>query len=102
MRLGFESNVFLMNAFLSAMVHHGQLADAAPLLLFAAAARRLTLATLGLLQYLGPTLQFAEAVLIFGEPLRPVHVVTFFAIWTGCALYAWDAWRRSRMVAAIA
>ncbi len=75
---------------------------AAPLLLFAAAARRLTLATLGLLQYLGPTLQFAEAVLIFGEPLRPVHVVTFAAIWTGCALYAWDAWRRSRMVVAVA
>ncbi|GAA3702999.1 EamA family transporter RarD [Sphingomonas cynarae] len=75
---------------------------AAPLLLFAAAARRLTLATLGLLQYLGPTLQFAEAVLIFGEPLRPVHIVTFAAIWTGCALYAWDAWRQSRMVAAIA
>jgi len=74
---------------------------AAPLLLFAAAARRLTLATLGLLQYLGPTLQFAEAVLIFGEPLRPVHVVTFAAIWTGCALYAWDAWRRSRMVVAV-
>ncbi len=75
---------------------------AAPLLLFAAAARRLTLATLGLLQYLGPTLQFAEAVLIFGEPLRPVHMVTFAAIWTGCALYAWDAWRRSRMVVAVA
>ena len=72
---------------------------AAPLLLFAAAARRLTLATLGLLQYLGPTLQFAEAVLIFGEPLRPVHIVTFAAIWTGCALYAWDAWRGTRMVA---
>ncbi|MBD8548867.1 EamA family transporter RarD [Sphingomonas sp. CFBP 8760] len=75
---------------------------AAPLLLFAAAARRLTLATLGLLQYLGPTLQFAEAVLIFGEPLRPVHMVTFAAIWTGCALYAWDAWRQSRMVVAVA
>jgi chloramphenicol-sensitive protein RarD len=70
---------------------------AAPLLLFAAAARRLKLATLGLLQYLGPTLQFAEAVLLFGEPLRPVHGVTFAAIWTGCALYAWDAWRGSRV-----
>jgi chloramphenicol-sensitive protein RarD len=70
---------------------------AAPLLLFAAAARRLKLATLGLLQYLGPTLQFGEAVLLFGEPLRPVHLVTFAAIWTGCALYAWDAWRGSRV-----
>ena len=53
---------------------------AAPLLLFAAAARRLPLATLGLLQYIAPTLQFAEAVLIFGEPVGTVHIVTFVLI----------------------
>ena len=71
-------------------------ATAAPLLLFAAAARRLRYATLGLLQYIAPTLQFAEAVLLFGEPLRAIHIVTFVAIWTGCALYAWDSWRGAR------
>jgi chloramphenicol-sensitive protein RarD len=69
---------------------------AAPLLLFAAAARRLPLATLGLLQYIAPTLQFAEAVLIFGEPVGTVHIVTFVLIWTGCALYAFDAVRAAR------
>jgi chloramphenicol-sensitive protein RarD len=69
---------------------------AAPLLMFAAAARRLRYATLGLLQYLSPTLQFAEAVLIFGEPLRPYHLVTFGLIWTGCALYAADSLRAAR------
>ncbi|MBJ6123397.1 EamA family transporter RarD [Sphingomonas mollis] len=73
-------------------------ATAAPLLLFAAAARRLRYATLGLLQYIAPTLQFAEAVLLFGEPLRAIHIVTFVAIWTGCALYAWDSWASSRAV----
>ena len=72
---------------------------AAPLLLFAAAARRLRLATLGLLQYLGPTIQFALAVLLFGEVLRPVHLVTFGLIWAGCALYGWDSWRAGRAVA---
>jgi chloramphenicol-sensitive protein RarD len=66
---------------------------AAPLLMFAAAARRLRYATLGLLQYISPTLQFAEAALLFGEPLRPIHLVTFGLIWIGCALYAWGGWR---------
>jgi len=64
-----------------------------PLLLFAGAARRLRYTTVGLLQYIAPTLQFLEAVLLFGERLRPVHVATFALIWTGCALYAWDGWR---------
>lgn len=69
---------------------------AAPLLLFAAAARRMPLATLGLLQYIAPTLQFAEAVLVFGEPMHMVHIVTFALIWTGCALYAFDTIRAVR------
>jgi chloramphenicol-sensitive protein RarD len=67
---------------------------AVPLLMFAAAARRLRYATMGLLQYIAPTLQFVEAVALFHEPLRPVHLVTFALIWTGCALYAWGGWRR--------
>jgi chloramphenicol-sensitive protein RarD len=69
---------------------------AVPLLLFAAAARRLRYSTLGLLQYLAPTLQFLQAVLVFGEALRPVHLVTFGLIWTGCVVYAWSGWRASR------
>ena len=69
---------------------------AIPLLLFAAAARRMTYATLGLLQYIAPSLSFLQAVLLFGEPLRPVHFATFSLIWTGCALYAWDSLRAAR------
>jgi chloramphenicol-sensitive protein RarD len=61
---------------------------AAPLLMFAAAARRLRYSTLGLLQYMAPTLQFLLAVLLFQEPLRGAHIVTFVLIWVGCALYA--------------
>lgn len=69
---------------------------AAPLLMFAAAARKLRYTTMGLLQYIAPTLQFFEAVLLFGEPLRPVHIVTFALIWGGCALYAFDSVRAAR------
>ena len=69
---------------------------ALPLLMFAAAARRMRYATLGLFQYLAPTLQFGEAVWLFGETLRPVHLLTFGCIWTGCALYAVDTLRAAR------
>jgi chloramphenicol-sensitive protein RarD len=66
---------------------------AVPLLLFAAAAKRMRYATLGLFQYIAPTLQFLQAVLMFGEPLRPAHIFTFACIWAGLALYAFDSLR---------
>jgi chloramphenicol-sensitive protein RarD len=68
---------------------------ATPLLMFAAAARLLPLSMMGLLQYIAPTLQFFVA-LALGEPLRPIHLVTFPLIWAGCALYAWDSLRAAR------
>ncbi|MGJ3629720.1 hypothetical protein AB5I41_28090 [Sphingomonas sp. MMS24-JH45] len=61
--------------------------------MFAAAARRMPYSTLGLLQYIAPTMQFVEAAWLFGEPLHPYHAVTFGLIWAGCALFAWDAVR---------
>ena len=66
---------------------------AVPLMLFATATKRMRYATLGLLQYVAPTLQFLEAVLLFGEPLRPIHMLTFACIWAGLALYALDGLR---------
>jgi chloramphenicol-sensitive protein RarD len=74
---------------------------ATPLLLFAAAARRMPYAMMGLLQYIAPSLQFLEAVLLFGEPVHTVQLVTFALIWSGCALYAWDSLRALRTPAAI-
>lgn len=62
---------------------------AAPLLLFAAAVRRVDYSTLGLLQYIAPTLQFLEAVLLFHEPLRAAQAASFALIWVGCAAYAY-------------
>lgn len=66
---------------------------AMPLLMFAAAARRLRYTTIGLLQFMSPSLQFAQAVFLFGEALRPVQAATFALIWAGCGLYAWDSLR---------
>lgn len=80
----------------SLLLAFGGVVTALPLLLFAAAARRLRYATLGLLQYIAPTIQFLLAVLVFGEPLTTAHLICFAAIWTGLAVYAADGIRRFR------
>ena len=59
-----------------------------PLLCFTAAARRLPYSTVGMLQFLAPTLQFALAVGLYGEPFTRAHAIAFSAIWTALALYA--------------
>ena len=77
------------------------LLTAIPLLLFAAAARRLPYATMGVLQYLAPTLQFVLAVAVLGERLTPAHIVCFACIWAGLALYVGGGmWRARRPVPA--
>ena len=60
---------------------------AAPLVLFAAGWRRLRVATMSLLQYLSPTLQFLLAVLFYGEAFTLAHALAFGAIWIALALY---------------
>lgn len=67
--------------------------SAIPLMLFSYGARRLPMTTLGLLQYLAPSLQFATG-LFFGEPFTAAHAVTFALIWSGLALYTAASWRR--------
>ena len=73
---------------------------ALPLLFFAAAARRLPLATVGLVQYLSPTLQFRLGVQVFGEPMQPARLAGFVLIWAGLAVYSGHAWWRGRRLAA--
>ncbi len=70
-------------------------ATAIPLILFATGARSLKLTTLGLLQYLAPTLQFMTG-LALGERFTPAHGVTFALIWAGLALYSVATFRSSR------
>lgn len=65
-----------------------------PLILFSYAARRIPYATLGLVQYLNPTLQFAVAVTLFGEPFTRWHAMAFPLIWAGLALYSRESLRQ--------
>ena len=62
-------------------------ATAVPLLLFTAAARMLPYSTLGMLQFLAPTLQFLVAVFLYAEPFGLPQAIAFGAIWTALALY---------------
>ncbi len=67
-----------------------------PLLFFGAAARQLRLSTMGILQYLSPTLQFLLAVVAFREPFSTAQIVSFGCIWTAIAVYTADSCRAAR------
>ena len=67
---------------------------AVPLLLFALAARRMDLSTLGFIQYLGPTIVFIVGLTVFGETLRPAQLASFVLIWAALVLFSWDLLRR--------
>ncbi|MBO9452016.1 EamA family transporter RarD [Tropicibacter sp. R16_0] len=69
---------------------------AVPLILFSYAARRVALSTLGLLQYINPTLQFLCAVVIFGEPFSQWHAIAFPLIWVALAVFSVSALRQDR------
>ncbi len=69
---------------------------ALPLIWFASAARRLRLATVGLLQYIAPSIALAIAVLVYGEPFTRAHAVAFACIWSALALYSLETWRAFR------
>jgi chloramphenicol-sensitive protein RarD len=73
---------------------------AVPLLLFAAGARRITLATLGLTQYIGPTLQFALGVWLYHEPFDSARFLGFALIWAALGVYSAEGWHYSTRRAA--
>lgn len=82
---------------LDALLALSGVVTATPLLMFAAAARRMRYATLGLLQYIAPTLLFLQSVLLFGERMTAVHIFTFACIWIGLAIYAFDGLHGARI-----
>jgi chloramphenicol-sensitive protein RarD len=66
-----------------------------PLLSFALAARRIRLSTIGIMQFISPTLQFLVG-LAYGEELTLAHAVCFALIWVAVIVFSWDAWRSTR------
>ncbi|MFY0663703.1 MAG: EamA family transporter RarD [Natronospirillum sp.] len=69
---------------------------AVPLLLFAAAARRLDLTVVGFIMYVNPTMQFLTAVFIFNEPYPPLRLVTFAIIWLAMVIFMIGLWHSAQ------
>jgi chloramphenicol-sensitive protein RarD len=72
-------------------------ASTTPLILFTAAARKLAYSTLGMLQFIAPTLQFLIAVALYGEPFTTAHAIAFPAIWIALLLYVTAMLRAPRL-----
>ena len=69
---------------------------ALPLIWFASAARRLNYATVGIFQYIAPSIHFLLGVFAYGEPFGLAHLITFACIWTALVIYSTDTLRRAR------
>jgi len=84
------------SAGVNALLVGSGLATALPLALFAFGARLIPYSTLGILQYVGPTLQFLIGVFVFHEAFPRARAIGFVLIWTALAVYAADSLWRSR------
>ena len=73
-----------------------------PLLLFAAGARRVSMTTLGLLQYIGPSIAFMLGLWVFHEPFSAARLAGFGFIWAALVVYSLDGWRVARRQSALA
>lgn len=69
-------------------------ATTVPLLLFAYAVRRLRLTTIGMFQYIAPSIQFVLAITIFGEHLNGLRLLSFGLIWLSLMVFSYDSFRR--------
>jgi chloramphenicol-sensitive protein RarD len=72
------------------------IATAVPLLLFAAAARRIPLSTVGLLQYVTPLMQLSIGVFVYDEPMPPARLAGFAIVWLALAVFTADTLRHAR------
>ncbi|MCX5422947.1 EamA family transporter RarD [Streptomyces sp. NBC_00078] len=94
------------STFTAGGVGHGTLlaatgvVTALPLVCFGAAAIRVPLSTLGLLQYLAPLFQFVLGILYFHEAMPVERWAGFTLVWAALCLLTWDAWRAARSVRA--
>jgi chloramphenicol-sensitive protein RarD len=62
-----------------------------PLLLFASAARRISLSAVGILQYIAPTMQFLLGVFVFDEPFTRIQLVGYALVWIGLVVFTTDS-----------
>lgn len=81
----------------SLLVSISGLVTAVPLLLFAAAARRMDYSLLGFLQFLSPSIGVLLGLFVFHEPLEGSQLVCFALIWVGIGVFCWDLWGARRV-----
>jgi chloramphenicol-sensitive protein RarD len=84
------------SADLHGLVAASGLVTATPLIWFVYGARRLPLTTLGMFQYVAPSLSLVLAVWLYGEPFTRVQAVTFLCVWVALSLYSIDVFARMR------
>ncbi|NTS30047.1 EamA family transporter RarD [Phyllobacterium sp. BT25] len=75
-------------------------ATAVPLILYAFGAKLLRYTTIGLMQYIAPTIVFLSAIFVFGEPFSHIQFIAFALIWTALAIYTWSMLQQARKVKA--
>ena len=84
----------LFSGWTAALLIGSGIMTALPLMAFAAATQRLDLATVGMLMYINPTMQFVTAIWIFGEPLQIERLVSFGLIWLGLGIFSISMWQK--------
>ncbi len=95
--VGREGGYFGSNLQDTLMLMLSGLITAGPLILFSYATKRLRLSTVGLVQYINPTLQFLVATLIFREAFTMWHAAAFLLIWSGLLIYSVSSIRQDRL-----
>ncbi len=97
------ANMFSNSSSLNLLLLCAGIVTTAPLLCFTAAAKRLTLATVGFFQYIGPSIMFMIAIFYYHEMLEPAKLITFCFIWLALLIYSIDSFgeykRKRRLVA---
>ena len=83
--------IYSLNSYNYFLLLVSGLITALPLWLFSLSSQKLRYSTLGMINYLNPTLQFLVAVIIFSEPFNNLHLLSFIFIWSGLLLYSYDS-----------
>ncbi|QEG25137.1 EamA family transporter RarD [Mariniblastus fucicola] len=90
-------SVIPQSATLSILLACSGFVTIAPLFLYAIAVKHLSLSTVGLLQFIGPTIQFFLGLFAFGEPVDSTRLFGFVFVWIGVSVYLYALHRRSRL-----
>lgn len=91
-----SANMLLNSTNLNITLIMAGIVTTAPLLCFTAAAKRLTLSTLGFFQYLGPSIMFLLATFYYQESMKLAELVTFIFIWTALVIYSLDSLKNKK------